>query len=393
MATYYVDPAASGLNNGTSWANAWTGMQLAIDGTNGTQPAAGDTIYMRGTETLTASIDMDGADGSATAGHINWIGVNASGVDDGTRYVIDANNAATHCLDFSNYNTDYQRLCNIELKNATSHGIDFAGYSGTDGLLCANLYVHNNGGGGVNTYHNSTYYSSFYHCRFENNSSHGVEGEGLFVFCSFIGNGGHGYSANYSPRETTFLSCVFHGNTLAGIGQRGRTSTTFRYITRLIVGCVIDGNSDDGIEMVAAQGVNVIGNRITGNGGYGVLSDATVNLYDQFRLAYNYMPDTGQDRANTGGKYTGNPILIHTNGSDTNQLSGTDTDAGYTAPASDNFNLTSSATFRAVEVDIDGTNKVYVTAGLDPEEPSGGGGTDAVLVPQGLHSIDAGITA
>lgn len=391
MATYYVDPAASGSNNGTSWADAWTGMQLAVDGTNGTQPAAGDTIYMRGTETLTASIDMDGADGTKAAGHINWIGVNASGVEDGTRYVIDANNAATHCLDFSNYNTDYQRLCNIELKNATSNGVDFAGYNGADGLIGANLYIHDNGGKGVGSAQNATWYASFYHCRFENNSSHGFEGEGFFAFCSFSGNGGHGYASNYSPRETIILNCVFHGNTLAGVGQGSRTSGDFRFQADVVAGCVIDGNGDDGIEMPSARDAQFIGNRITGNGGYGLVGGTT---YHQFHLAYNYMPDTGQDRANTLGKYSANPIFIHVDGSDTNQLSGTDTDAGYTAPASDNFNLTSSATLRAVEVDIDGTNKGYVTAGLEPEEPSGGGGgTDAVLVPQGLHSIDAGITA
>src|SRR5581483_76288 len=41
-ATYYVDSAASGANNGQSWANAWTSMG-AISGVKG-----GDTVYISG---------------------------------------------------------------------------------------------------------------------------------------------------------------------------------------------------------------------------------------------------------------------------------------------------------------------------------------------------------
>ena len=90
MALRYVDPAAVGANNGTSWADAWTDFQDAVDNW-----AAGDTIYCRGTQILAAQIDVDGADGIAT-NPIKIIGMNASGVDDGTYFTLDGN-AAVSC--------------------------------------------------------------------------------------------------------------------------------------------------------------------------------------------------------------------------------------------------------------------------------------------------------
>jgi hypothetical protein len=45
--TWYVDPTATGSNNGTSWANAWT----SVTSINWTSVAAGDTIYLSGGST------------------------------------------------------------------------------------------------------------------------------------------------------------------------------------------------------------------------------------------------------------------------------------------------------------------------------------------------------
>ena len=201
MATYYVDPAASGSNNGTSWTNAWTGMQLAIDGTNGTQPAAGDTIYMRGTETLTVSIDMDGNSGDMTSGWIKWVGVNASGVEDGTRYVIDGINLPSTSgsgLNYSSYGTDYQQFHNIEIKRCYFHGISMSSNSGVNGLHAVNCSFNNNGragwsGAGLSFGFNTPNYASFYHCQFNDNAQYGVQGQGHFFFCEFARNGSSGY--------------------------------------------------------------------------------------------------------------------------------------------------------------------------------------------------------
>ena len=44
--------------------------------------------------------------------------------------------------------------------------------------------------------------------------------------------------------------------------------------------------------------------------------------------------------------------ILLVDGSDTNDFAGTDTDAGYNAPASQDFNLTSSATLRRTMIEL-----------------------------------------
>ena len=68
MATYYADfGIATGLDDGTSAANAWSTMQRAVDGTAGTQPTAGDIVYCVGTDTLAVNLDLDGLAGDTTS--------------------------------------------------------------------------------------------------------------------------------------------------------------------------------------------------------------------------------------------------------------------------------------------------------------------------------------
>jgi hypothetical protein len=80
MTTYYLDPDASGADDGTSQSDAWSTLQRAIDGTDGTQPAAGDIVQCRhGTgndESISTVINFDGNAGSQASGFIQFIGVN-----------------------------------------------------------------------------------------------------------------------------------------------------------------------------------------------------------------------------------------------------------------------------------------------------------------------------
>src|SRR5215470_5699077 len=48
-ATWYVDNAASGANNGTSWSNAWKSFSAVVWGTGGVK--AGDTLFISGGST------------------------------------------------------------------------------------------------------------------------------------------------------------------------------------------------------------------------------------------------------------------------------------------------------------------------------------------------------
>ena len=84
MTTRYVDPAASGDNDGTSWTNAYETLQQAAD-----NAVAGDVVYCRGTETLAARVDFDTQTGTNAGGFIKFVGCNAEGNVDGTRFVLD----------------------------------------------------------------------------------------------------------------------------------------------------------------------------------------------------------------------------------------------------------------------------------------------------------------
>lgn len=88
MTTYYVDPLAAGSNDGTSWTNAWTSIQSAFD-----TAVVGDIVYCRGTQTVAARIDVDTNSGTNAGGFIKFVGCNASGTVDGTRFTIQGDGA------------------------------------------------------------------------------------------------------------------------------------------------------------------------------------------------------------------------------------------------------------------------------------------------------------
>jgi hypothetical protein len=92
--TFYVDNAAAGLNNGTSWTNAWQSFANIVWGTGGV--VAGSTIYISGgatsktySETLTvgtngvagSAITIDvGANAPSPTGHSGTVIIDSGGV-------------------------------------------------------------------------------------------------------------------------------------------------------------------------------------------------------------------------------------------------------------------------------------------------------------------------
>src|SRR6266699_24767 len=66
-ASWYVDNAASGANNGTSWASAWTSFSSIVWGSSGVK--AGDTLYISGgssSQTYTSGLSV-GASGTSAS--------------------------------------------------------------------------------------------------------------------------------------------------------------------------------------------------------------------------------------------------------------------------------------------------------------------------------------
>jgi hypothetical protein len=94
-ASWYVDNAAVGANNGTSWTNAWNSFSKAIWGTGGVK--AGDTLYISG-----------GSSSKTYYASSNYLlNVGASGASDTNRITIkvgpDAGHNGTAILDGNGY--------------------------------------------------------------------------------------------------------------------------------------------------------------------------------------------------------------------------------------------------------------------------------------------------
>ena len=346
MATYYVDPAATGSDNGTSWADAWTTLQKAVDGTGGTQPVASDTVLCRGAETISAQIDFDGNSGNTTSGRVKFIGVNSSGVEDGTRYVINANSAGIIGIYAG---SNYIELRNIEIKNATNC-VNFQYYTGWNFWLLVNCYAHSSTNGfiaGANTAAQTQYVN----CLASNCSGSGFSGAGLFINCKGtscqfgFGNG----AAN--QRDSHYYGCIANSNTYGF-----RSSLDISFYSH----CVAHNNSNTGFLNNGSAFISFTGCRATSNG-------VGFSLGGKELFHSCYMPSNGQSLANTT-QFSGNYFEVELNAVNTNNFAGTDADGGYVDSVTGDFRIADDAALRRQEIDIDGKNKFYMSAGLIPHE-------------------------
>ena len=325
---YYVDPAASGANDGTSWTDAWETLQRAVDGTDGTQPVAGDTVYCRGTETLSATCDLDGNNGSGAAGFIKYIGCNAGGTVDGTRYKMDADSTASICISHS---ANWHWFENFEIYGATGYGVD---YNGVHHSVWINCISRNNGSNGWELY----YYT-----------------DDIFVRCQAYSNGGHGFANTYTIAR--FLACLAKDNTEHGFqpesvcvavgcvshNNGGGGFDLNNCENTMLINCIADENDDQGIG-AAGDMTLIAGCRITDNGkdtsGYGI----QITTDSRAVCGWNFLVDN--DSGATDGNLDAIPLDAD---ADTNETSGTE---GYVDGA-DDFNLEAGATLRSVAIELD----------------------------------------
>lgn len=345
MATYYVYPSAAGSDDGSSEANAWTSLQRAIDGTGGTQPAAGDTVLCRtgggSDETLSAQIDVDGNVGTSTTGWIKYIGVNSSWVNDGSQYTIDGNSAVAHCLDFNQASAYYHIFENFVFTDATAEAVavDTSGGSHVAFINCAFTSSQR----GITCRRNID--GIFVRCLFANNTGNGVyrgANACLFFACCFRDNGASGFNSDYTD-QTTFINCLFFDN--AGWGVELPAGSK-------MINCVLDNNSSGGIYVLSADPASTvtttIGNRITNHSGAG---DIGLNCNSVVHLSgWNYFEDNDGDNIQNATYYH----EITNDGSATNIEDQADTNEGYTSltEGSEDYNLASDATSREQEISI-----------------------------------------
>jgi len=331
MTIRYVDPAASGNNDGTSWTHAWTTLQSAYD-----TAVAGDQVYCRGTETLSSILDIDTNSGSLAAGFVSFIGCNASGIVDGTRYVVDANSTAVNVLKYANSKGYYYWHENIEFKNATSHGVNYNDENAS--------------------------YSVFYNCTSHNNGSYGwlITGiNNLFVKCQSYNNNTGFYLADA-------LRCVFSGCVSYGASAGGFTLSNSSYIT--LMSCISYNNgswgfylsgpgtsllnsiSDDNVigVSISTDIVRLLYNRITNNTtGIDFSSETTI-------CGWNYLHGNTTDLANPSawsdaGIYA--CYITEDDGTNTNKAD-TDVDDGYVDQANQDYRLKADRTYNGDGSDV-----------------------------------------
>lgn len=363
MTTYYVDPAATGFQDGSSWTNAWTSLQEAIDGgMSMTPPADGDLVLMRGEETPSATIDWDSTGGSTYGGAVTYRGVNASGVDDGTRYKINGD-SSRHTI---NWLTSWTNAENIEI-NEGNHGFYKQNYSMKYYCNFTNWYIHDcnadgvyQGTGGANSFR-------WTRCRFEDNGGDGMEGgAGVVYQCVFKGNSGYGVKMSGGQYGIVLVDSLILDNNI------GVHLSHYTYSFSYVIGCVVDGNTSTGISLGGSGIHSVYGTRITSNGGAGISVSGTSGHVIN-RCA---MPGSGQDRENGSANVLGNSALIDCD------FAITDTDAGYVDPAAGDFQLASTATNRSVSVDVDANTTMYATSGIAPDASGGGGGSTVIVIEE-----------
>lgn len=325
MATHYVDPAASGSNNGTSWTDAWTSLQSAAD-----TAVAGDTVYCRGTQTLTATISFDTNAGTTTNGFIKFIGCNAAGNVDGTRYVLDASSVS----------------------NGISRDVDYVWFE--------NIEVHSAGADGWELV--SCNYGVFINCIARDNTQNGFDlyyhGSDVYVRCNAHSNGGDGFFNAYA--SVLLLMCIARDNSGDGFQMPGsRVGNVWGCIshnnggygyfvdgtaTQALINCIADENDNHGVYQRDCLLFGLIGCRITDNGkggtGYGIQVDNAAVC------GWNFFASNADGPTNATGILD---MIPYGATADTNETSGTE---GYTDGAADDFNLTESATLRSQAIEL-----------------------------------------
>ncbi len=337
MANRYADfDLGTGDNDGSSAANAWQTIQDAIDGNNSSQPAAGETVYCKGTDTLSAQIDMDGTSGTVAGGYVKWVG--CSSLDpvtiDGTTVVLDGNDAVADVI--GSWSSARQWLENFEITNATDDGVAAVG----DACVFVNVSIHGNAGDGMLHTGNDAQY---WRCQIYNNGSEGaqtVEGGTRFINCAIYNNAEHGL--NVKGNDTLFIyGCVFHDN---GNNFNHAHDLDNRSI---IINNVFDGTDqtgDIGVELSTDNEYNLIAlNRFT-NLVTGISADDGLGVF-----GYNLFHNNTNDVLGMG-VYQAIPMDGDT---DTNKYD-PDADDGYNDASSNDFNLKASRTYNGDGTDVIG---------------------------------------
>ncbi|HUS91417.1 MAG TPA: right-handed parallel beta-helix repeat-containing protein [Phycisphaerae bacterium] len=340
--TYYAYAAASGGANDGSKAGPWegvAGLQTGLDAL-----VAGDTLFIAGTYTLAAALDIDQASG-ADGTPIRVIGCDYDGGEftvDGTKAVIDANDAAVNCLTVED--KDWWIWENVEFCNATGSNLHVTATASGMYWVFLRCDSHDAGGDGWGTTGAKFWgYCHFIRCRAWSNDVDGFGdgyGPGGFHECISIGNGQDGFEVKYGMIAE---GCIAHANTRFGFFGTSLQSAS-------IARCVADGNGSDGIYINTGPGA-VLGCRLTNNGRYGLSLGSTKTVLELNNVIL------GNATAPVAGGVT-----IHEDGGAETRI--TEGVAGYENLAGDVFNCRLGAAGYRTEIDLGGGNYARLCPGL-----------------------------
>lgn len=332
MANWYVDPAATGAGDGTSWTDAFTTLQAAVDEAT---LAAGDSVYCRGTETLTAQVDFDGVDGT-DEDRISFIGCDGSGTPGAANYKVTTADAI-HGLVLSGMYYVELRFFEIESTalSGTYYGISES--TTTYGWLIEDCIVH----GWPST--NVNLGSSVRVTVLVNVESYGAGQLGFssgYANVKFVGCVAHdNYYRGFSGTASLYYGCIAYKNSDSGFITAGQPT---------LVNCIADNNGADGFETSSGP-MLFIGCRCTNNAGYGF--HLYTGTYGVSRLIGCYAQNN--TTANMQGAYQ---LISPGDDSTFNVTTGTDQDdayattsglGGYVDGVNADYNLSASATLRS----------------------------------------------
>jgi len=342
MATVFCDPSlATGSNNGTSWENAYQGLQAAIDAAG-----SGDEVWVKArTVTLTVMIDVDNANNNNIYGGFDnaLTGTNGSvvGRTSGVRTILDGNNLY-QCMEVAVPCTvDGFKLINGDSSNVGGVEIDLSGAAvlrnfeiwDCNGEICGGCYivaastvlldncvidgcVNDNSsstlsyGGGIYLAANSCAVT-MEDCTINENTAT-LDGGGIYsdnsttldcTDCTFTTNGTTGASGftdggciyNYQNGDMTFTRCKFSGNYTSGTGFGGAFFCWDANVD--LINCVFDDNSADSGGVCANYGTcditftncTIADNTCSSSGGGAAFNDTGYTLVNS--ILWNNLED------------------------------------------------------------------------------------------------------
>jgi len=318
---FYADFDVSGGSNLGTLAQPWETLADVLAGTNGTAPAAGESVGCKGTDGITSTVTVS-LDGTSSGGYIKFIGVDSNwdNVGGTTLTIIDGQTNTLDCLTF--IGATFLWFENFDIKNAGSSGTTNDGIYGAttnnNYNVFINIHTHDCKGDGIsgNLYLKR---SLFFRCSSYNNSQYGFANyqESTLIACRAYNNTSYGYR---TLEDNVHLGCISNDN----------STGFFLYQSHGLINCIADGNTGSGFYVdTAGTTLHYCGCRSTNNG-TGINTSAALLVL----LIYYYGDNNTTDVTNYYEEIIGMT------------LNGSDTDEGYVNQANNNYNLTDDATYR-----------------------------------------------